>query len=181
MSDVTKLLGAIQDGDTAAAGRLFPLIYEELNRLASFQMSGEHADRTLTATALVHEAYLRLVDGDGQLSFENRRHFFGAAARAMRQVLVDAARRRGRVKRGGDQRRVELPEVAAIEADDEILALDEALAQLAIHDPQTAQVVELHHFAGLPHEQVADLLGKSVYEVRQKWTFARAWLRDAMS
>jgi RNA polymerase sigma factor (TIGR02999 family) len=180
MADVTTILQEVRAGELGATERLLSLVYDELNRMAGGAMANEAAGRTLSATALVHEAYLRLVSSDGQLSFENRRHFFGAAAKAMRRILIEAARRRGRSKRGGDLRREELPDVAAEQGDARLLALDEALADLARHDAKVAEVVELHHFAGLSHEQVAELLGLSVYQVRQKWTFARAWLHNAL-
>jgi RNA polymerase sigma factor (TIGR02999 family) len=180
MADVTTLLREIRVGTRGASDRLLSLVYDELNRLAANQVANEQLERTLSASALVHEAYLRLVGDDGQLVFENRRHFFGAAAKAMRRILVDAARHRGRAKRGGDLRRAELHDVPELEADSQLLALDEALIHLATHDSLAAEVVELHHFAGLAHDQVAELLGLTTYQARQKWTFARAWLRDAV-
>ena len=182
MSDVTKVLQAIREGESGAEQRLLPLVYAELNRMAAGAMLGERPERTLSPTALVHEAYLRLIGTEGKLSFENRRHFYGAAGRAMRRILVDAARHRSRAKRGGGERRqVPLADLAAKESDTQLLALHEALTELASQDALAAEVVELHHFAGLAHEKVAELLGTSLYEVRQKWTFARAWLRDAVS
>ena len=178
MSDVTGILSAIERGDPGAAAQLLPLVYDELRRLAAAQMAGEKPGQTLDATGLVHEAYLRLV---GDQRFENRGHFFAAAAGAMRRVLVEVARRKGRVKRGGAMRRVEIEDHAAPEPDDDLLALDEALTRLADEDAQAARVVELHHFAGLGHDEVAAALGVSVYQARQKWTYARAWLRDALT
>jgi RNA polymerase sigma factor (TIGR02999 family) len=177
MSDVTRILQAIDQGDPDAADQLLPLVYDELRQLAAQKLAQEKPGQTLDATALVHEAYLRLV-GDQQ--FANRRHFFAAAAEAMRRILIDRARARRSLKRGGDGRRVTLDAVAAPDPDERLLALDEALTRLAGADPLTARVVEMHHFAGMAHEQVAAALGVSVYLARQKWTFARAWLKAAL-
>ena len=177
MSDVTRVLQAIDQGDAAAADKLLPLVYDELRKLGAQKLAQEKPGQTLEATALVHEAYLRLV-GDQQ--FANRRHFFAAAAEAMRRILIDRARARRSLKRGGDERRVTLDGVAAPDPDDRLLALDEALTQLAGVDPLAARVVELHHFTGMAHEQVAAGLDMSVYLARQKWTFARAWLKAAL-
>jgi RNA polymerase sigma factor (TIGR02999 family) len=180
MSDVTRILEAIDQGDAQAAGQLLPLIYDELRRLAAAQMARERPGQTLDATALVHEAYLRLIGPDGAAHFANRRHFFAAAAEAMRRVLVENVRRKRRLKRGGEMRRIELPDVPAADEPDELLALDEALTRLAAEDALAARVVELRHFAGLGHEGVAEALGITVYQARQKWTYARAWLKDAL-
>ena len=178
MTDVTRLLEAAQAGDRQAAAHLLPLVYDELRKLAAARMAAESPGHTLDATALVHEAYLRLV-GDQQ--FDGRGHFFAAAAEAMRRILVDVARRKKAGKHGGGRRRVELPDLPAAVADpDDLLALDDALTQLTTEDPVAARVVELRHFAGLGHEQVAESLKISVYTARQKWTYARAWLRDAL-
>ncbi len=177
MPEVTHLLAAIDAGDAQAAAELLPLVYDELRRMAAAQMAQEKPGQTLDATALVHEAYLRLA---GNQQFANRRHFFAAAGEAMRRVLVDNARRKLSAKRGGDAKRLPLPDVAAEDADACLLALDEALSQLALDDSLAARVVELHHFAGLPHDQVAAALDATIYEVRQKWTFARAWLKTAL-
>ena len=177
MSDVTRLIDAAAGGDRKAAADLLPLVYDELRKLAAVRMAAEPAGHSLDATAVVHEAYLRLV-GDQQ--FANRGHFFAAAAEAMRRVLVEHARRRNRAKRGGGRARVELPDVPAQDPDDRLLALDEALTRLAAEDPVAARVVELHRFAGLTHDEVAAVLGETVYAVRQRWTYARAWLRDAV-
>jgi RNA polymerase sigma factor (TIGR02999 family) len=177
MSDLTHILRAIDQGDPDAAGRLLPLVYEELRQLAAHKLAQEKPGQTLDATALVHEAYLRLV-GDQQ--FANRRHFFAAAAEAMRRILIDRARARRSLKRGGDGHRVTLDGVAAPDPDERLLALDEALTQLAGADPLAARVVEMHHFAAMSHEQVAAALNMTVYLVRQKWTFARAWLKTAL-
>ena len=177
MSEVTRILSAIEQGDPHAAAQMFPLVYDELRKLAAQKLAQERPGQTLDATALVHEAYLRLV-GDQQ--FPNRRHFFAAAAEAMRRILIDRARARRSLKRGGDGRRVALDGVAAPDPDDRLLALDEALTQLAGADALAARVVEMHHFAGMTHEQVAAALDMSVYLARQKWTFARAWLKAAL-
>jgi RNA polymerase sigma factor (TIGR02999 family) len=180
MSEVTRILNAIEAGDPRAAEELLPLVYDELRRLATAQMARENPGQTLDATALVHEAYLRLAGPEGAAAFANRRHFFAAAAEAMRRVLVENARRKHRLKRGGDLRRVELPDVPAEAESDELLALDEALTRLAAEDALAARVVELRYFAGLGHEGVAEALGITVYQARQKWTYARAWLKDAL-
>jgi RNA polymerase sigma factor (TIGR02999 family) len=181
MADITQVLGAIEAGDGRAAAELLPLVYDELRKLAVARMSAERSDHTLDATALVHEAYLRLVGPTDAGRWENRRHFFAAAAEAMRRILIDHARARQREKRGGDRGRAELPDVPAPNPDERLLALDECLTRLAAEDPVAARVVELRHFAGLGHEDIASALGLTVYAVRQKWTYARAWLREAMS
>jgi RNA polymerase sigma factor (TIGR02999 family) len=181
MSDVTLILAAVERGEPQAADRLLAAVYDELRRLAAHKLAHERPGLTLDATALVHEAYLRLLPGEQpQPAFEGRGHFFGAAAEAMRRILVDTARRKKRVKHGGGLQRVDPPDAAAPEADDELLALDEALTRLAVEDPAAAKVVELRQFAGLGHEGVAAALGITVYEARQKWTYARAWLRKAL-
>jgi RNA polymerase sigma factor (TIGR02999 family) len=141
-------------------------------------MASERPGLTLDATALVHEAFVRLVGPAGTPAFANRGHFYAAAAEAMRRILVERARRYQRIKHGGGRHRVEVADAAESQANEELLALDEALTRLATEDPVAAKVVELHHFAGLAHEQVAEALDTTVYRVRQKWTFARAWLRD---
>jgi len=182
MSDLTQILNAIESGDARAAEQLLPLVYDELRRLAAAQMARERPGQTLDATALVHEAWMRLVpDAKANAAFENRRHFFAAAAEAMRRILIDNARRKKSLKRGGAAERVALPEIAAPDADDQLLALDEALTRLAAEDPVAARVVELRHFAGLGHEQIAETLGITVYLARQKWTFARAILKAALA
>src|SRR5260370_29045936 len=168
MSEVTRILSAIEQGDPHAAEQLLPLVYDELRKLAAQKLAQEKPGQTLDATALVHEAYLRLV-GDQQ--FDNRRHFFAAAAEAMRRILIDRARARRSLKRGGNGRRVTLDGGAAPDTDDRLLALDEALTQLASVDPLAARVVEMHHFAGMAHEQVAGALDLAGYLARQKWTF----------
>jgi RNA polymerase sigma factor (TIGR02999 family) len=178
MPDVTRLLDAAAAGDRRAAADLLPLVYDELRKLAAVRMAAEAPGHTLDATALVHEAYLRLV-GDQQ--FDGRGHFFGAAAEAMRRILVEAARRRKREMRGGRWDRVELPDVPARDPGGRLLALDDALTRLAAEDALAAGVVELRHFTGAGHADVAAALGITVYLARQKWTYARAWLRDAMT
>ncbi len=177
MAEVTRLIDAAAAGDRRAAGELLPLVYDELRALAAARMAQERSGQTLDGTALVHEAYLRLI---GDQAFANRGHFFAAAAEAMRRILVDAARRKKRERHGGGRERVELPDVPARDPDERLLALDEALTRLAEEDELAAQVVELRHFAGLGHKGVAESLGITVYLARQKWTYARAWLRDAM-
>ncbi len=181
MSDVTHLLDAATAGDRQAAADLLPLVYDELRTLARSRMAAEAAGHTLDATALVHEAYLRLIGPAGDTRWENRGHFFAAAAEAMRRILVDAARRKRREKHGGRLDRAELPDVPARDPDDRLIALDDALTRLAAEDAVAARVVELRQFAGFGHEEVAAALGLTVYAARQKWTYARAWLRDAMS
>ncbi len=177
MSEVTRILFAIDEGDPHAAEQLLPLVYDELRLLAAQKLAQEKPGQTLDATALVHEAYLRLV---GEQQFANRRHFFAAAAEAMRRILIDRARARRSLKRGGDGRRVTLEGMAAPDPDDRLLALDEALTQLAAADSVAARVVEMHHFAGMTHEQIALALEISVYLARQKWAFARAWLKASL-
>jgi RNA polymerase sigma factor (TIGR02999 family) len=181
MADVTQILNAIEAGDLREADQFLPLVYAELRQLAAAQMQREKPGQTLDATALVHEAWLRLVPGLPRPTWENRRHFFGAAAEAMRRILVEAARRKARIKRGGAASRVALGDPPAPEPDENLPAIDEALLRLAVEDPIAARVVELRFFAGLGHDAVADTLAISVYQARQKWTYARAWLRDALS
>ena len=180
MSDVTQILSSLERGDLKAADQLLPLVYEELRRLAARKLANESPGHTLQATALVHEAYLRLVGGDPGQQFDGRGHFFAAAAEAMRRILVDRARRKARQKRGGGLRRVDLADTPAPDPDDDLLALDDALDRLAAEDPVAAKVLELRQFAGLGHEEIAAVLGITVYLARQKWTYARAWLRDAI-
>jgi RNA polymerase sigma factor (TIGR02999 family) len=180
MSEVTQVLAALEQGDPHAAERLLPLVYDELRRLAARKLAQEAPGQTLQPTALVHEAYLRLVGPGEGPQWSGRGHFFAAAAEAMRRILVESARRKKRQKRGGGLRREELADAPAPSADDRLLALDEALARLAGEDPLAARVVELRHFAGLGHEQIAAALGITVYQARQKWTYARAWLSDAL-
>ncbi len=178
--EATHILSAIEQGDPGAAEKLLPLVYDELRKLAAAKLAQEKAGQTLQATALVHEAYLRLVDVDRLRHWDGRGHFFAAAAEAMRRILVEAARRKGRLKHGGALHRVEVPDSPAPTPDDALLALDEALTRLAAEDPLAAKVVELRHFAGLGHEATAEALGVTVYLARQKWAYARAWLQDAL-
>jgi len=182
MNDVSHILQAIEQGELQAASRLLPLVYEELRRLAAQKLSHEQPGQTLQATALVHEAYLRLVGGDDAVRFANRAHFFAAAAEAMRRILVDHARRRGRLKRGGERKRLDLErlEVAAEDTSEDLLALDEALTQLAATDPAAAELVKLRYFAGLSTPQAAEALGTSLRSAERLWTYARAWLRAAL-
>lgn len=180
MTDVTCILSAIERGDSHATQQLLPLVYDELRKLAAAKLAQEKPGQTLDATALVHEAYLRLVGPANEDGWQSRGHFFAAAGLAMRRILIDRARARRSLKRGGDGRRVALEGVLAPDPDDRLLALDEALTQLAAADPLAARVVEMHHFAGMPHDQVAAALERSVYQVRQKWTFARAWLKAVL-
>ena len=175
MSELSNILATLDRGEPFAAEQLLPLVYDELRRLAGQKLNQEAAGQTLDATALVHEAYLRLV-GDQQ--FANRQHFFGAAAEAMRRILVDNARRKGRQRRGGTRNRVLLTDVPAITRDpDDLLAIDEALAALAEEDAEAAEVVKLRIYAGFSVEEAADALGISRASAYRQWTYARAWLR----
>jgi RNA polymerase sigma factor (TIGR02999 family) len=180
MSDVTRILSAIEQGDPTAAGELLPLVYEELRKLAAQKMAQEAAGQTLQPTALVHEAYLRLV-GDDESHWDNRGHFIAAAAEAMRRILIDNARRKKREKHGGGRRRVELPDLpAADQTPDDLLALDDALARLAQEDPAAAEVVKLRLYAGVSVEEAAEALGLSRAHAYRHWTYARAWLCAAL-
>lgn len=183
MPDVTLLLKAAASGDRKAAADLLPLVYDELRKLAAVRMDSESANQTLQPTALVHEAYLRLVEPGDEARWDDRGHFFAAAAEAMRRILVDAARRKQTEKHGGRRHRVELPDVEAepMIADEKLLALDAALTRFALEDPVAARVVELRHFAGLSIEDAAAALGLSRATAYRHWTYARAWLRDAIS
>ncbi len=180
MTDVTRLLEAANNGDRQAAAELLPLVYDELRKLAAAKLAHEQAGHTLNATALVHEAYLRLV-GDQQ--FDGRGHFFGAAAEAMRRILVEQARRRKAAKRGGQQHRepVDPDHIAAPAPDDELLALHDALDLLAAVHPEKAELVKLRYFAGLTSDQSATALGISPSTADRHWAYARAWLRRAVS
>jgi RNA polymerase sigma factor (TIGR02999 family) len=179
------ILSAAEQGDPDAADELLQLVYSELRRLAAQKLANEAPGQTLDATALVHETYLRLVPGgpnaNGQRQHWNGRgHFFAAAAEAMRRILVENARRKACLKHGGQWRRIAIGELAHADEDTRVVALDDALTRLAIEDPQAARIVELHHFAGLSHELVAETLGVTVYQARLKWRYAQAWLRDAL-
>jgi RNA polymerase sigma factor (TIGR02999 family) len=181
MPEVTQLLDAAAAGDRRATAELLPLVYDELRKLATGRLAAEAPGHTLQPTALVHEVFLRLVGPEDADRWDHRGHFFAAAAEAMRRILIDHARKRSRAKRGGDRARAELADVAAKDPDDRLIALDEALTGLAAEDPLAARVVELRQFAGLGHEQIAAALGTTVYDARQKWTYARAWLREALA
>jgi RNA polymerase sigma factor (TIGR02999 family) len=179
MNEVTQILAAIDAGDAHAASRLLPLVYDELRKLAAQKMAQEKPGQTIQATALVHEAYLRLVSPEGGAeAWNSRGHFFAAAAEAMRRILVENARRKASVKRGGDRAREELPEshLAAPEICDDLIALDEALTQLAEKDAVAAELVKLRYFAGLTSAQAAAALGMSPRTADRTWVYARSWL-----
>src|SRR5687768_17358797 len=178
MHEVTRILSAVQQGDPVAAAQLLPLVYDELRRLAAQRLAQEKPGQTLQATALVHEAYLRLVDADPTAHWNSRGHFFAAAAEAMRRILVESARRKKRQKHGGDLERVEieLADVPTRMSSDELLALDEALENLHRHDPVKARLVTLRYFGGMTIEQAAEVLGISRVTAHRYWTYARAWL-----
>jgi RNA polymerase sigma factor (TIGR02999 family) len=183
MSEVTRILSAIEADDPRAAAQLLPLVYDELRRLAAQRLAHERPGQTLEATALVHEAYLRLVAADQVPQWKSRAHFFAAAAEAMRRILIDNARRKQAEKHGGGKRRLNLgqaDELAAASADD-LLALDEALERLARHDPRAAQLVKLHCFAGLTVEQAAEAIELSRTNAYRLWAFARAWLLSQLA
>ncbi len=182
MNDVTRVLSAIENGDPAAAEKLLPLVYDELRRLAASRMAKESPGQTLDATALVHEAYVRLVDSGKGQQWNSRGHFFGAAAEAMRRILVERARHKKSLKAGGDRRRLEISEIqpAAMEPNFDILALDEALEKLERQDSRKAQLVKLRFFAGLTIEQAAQALGISESTADNDWAYARCWLRVEM-
>ena len=178
MSDVTRILNAMQQRDPHAAEQLLPLVYDELRRLAAQRLAQEKPGQTLQPTALVHEAYIRLVDSEKVQDWNSRGHFFAAAAEAMRRILVESARRKGRRKRGGDLRRVDLEQVEQVTGGMffDLLALDEALKQLAEEDADKARLVDLRFFAGLSLEEAAACLGISRATASRAWAFARAWL-----
>jgi RNA polymerase sigma factor (TIGR02999 family) len=182
MNDVTRILSAIDQGDSRAAERLLPLVYDELRKLAARRLARESPGQTLEATALVHEAYLRLVDAGDTKPWNSRGHFFGAAAEAMRRILVENARRKASLKRGGERERVEIQasELVAPEVADDLLALDEALSQLAKTDALAADLVKLRYFAGLTSEQAASALGMSSRTADRTWSYARAWLLNKL-
>jgi RNA polymerase sigma factor (TIGR02999 family) len=182
MSEVVRILAAVEHGDTPAAEQLLPLIYDELRRLAAHHLARENPGDSLQATALVHEAYLRLAGAAHSPSWDGRRHFFAAAAEAMRRILIDRARARLADKRGGDRRRVPLADTAATAEPpaDELLALDEALARFAADEPDKAELVKLRYFAGLPEEEAAAALGISRATASRWWAYSRAWLIHAL-
>jgi RNA polymerase sigma factor (TIGR02999 family) len=177
VSDVTHILDRVEHGDPKAAEELLPLVYEELRKLASWRMAREPAGQTLQATALVHDAYLRLIGQENQ-SWQNSRHFFSAAAEAMRRILVERARQKARQKYGGDWKRVELDEInVATEGNDETLIfVNDALEKLAAKDPLCAELIKLRFFAGIPNHQAAEMLGLSERTAKRNWAYARAWL-----
>ena len=181
MADVTQILARYESGDPHAAGELLPIVYDELRRLAADKLGRENPGQTLQPTALVHEAYLRLVDTDQDREWNGRTHFFAAAAEAMRRILVDRARQKKSQKRGGARARVEFREeaLAAPEDTDEILAVHEALEGLAAADPQAAQLVKLRYFAGLSIDETAQALNISPRSADRLWSYARAWLQRA--
>jgi RNA polymerase sigma factor (TIGR02999 family) len=183
MSEVTRILAAIKEGDPHAAEQLLPLVYDELRKLAAQRMAGERADHTLQPTALVHEAYLRLVEGaPPQGGWDSRGHFFAAAAEAMRRILVDAARTRLARKRGGAWRRIDLNQVDLVgsAAADDLLELDDTLDKLARLDPAACQIVKLRFFAGLSIDKSGEMLGMSRTAAYERWAFARAWLYNEL-
>ena len=182
MNEVTRIITAIQQGDARAADELLPLVYEELRLLAAQKMSQEQPRQTLQATALVHEAYIRLVKVANQ-NWNSRGHFFKAAAEAMRRILVENARRKKRVKRGGKRERLALEEMAiTVDGPDiDLVALDEALAKLESDDPEKASLVKLRYFAGLTNRQAAEILGISTATANRHWSYARSWLFQEIS
>ena len=181
MSDVTRILSEVQQGDPKAAEQLLPLVYDELRKLAAQKLAQENPGQTLQATALVHEAYLRLVDVEKAQQWNSRGHFFAAAAEAMRRILVESARRKQRLKHGGgrhhqrDERDIPCPE-----RPERLLALDEAVDKLAMTSPQAAELVKLRYFAGFSNAEAASLLGISPRKATQVWAYARAWLREEL-
>jgi RNA polymerase sigma factor (TIGR02999 family) len=183
MTDVTHILSAIEQGDPRAAEQLLPLVYSELRRLAAQKLAQEKPGQTLQATALVHDAYLRLVGKGDEQPWNSRGHFFAAAAEAMRRILVENARRKRRPKHGGDRQRIDLDEaLSVVEApSDDLLALDEALSRLEATDPLAAKLVKLRFFTGLSMPQAAEALGLPLRSAERNWTYAKAWLHRALS
>jgi RNA polymerase sigma factor (TIGR02999 family) len=182
MHEVTQILSAVEQGDPKAPEQLLPLVYDALRRLAAERMMQETPGQTLQATALVHEVYLRLVGTEQRQHWDSRGHFFAAAAEAMRRILIENARRKRRLKHGGDFKRVDLDQacVVADSKNDDILALDEAIAKLAREDPKKAELVKLRYFAGFSVDEAADLLGISRAMAKRHWSYARAWLYAAL-
>ncbi|HBI45293.1 MAG TPA: RNA polymerase subunit sigma [Planctomycetales bacterium] len=185
MNDLTQILCAIHEGDPHAAEQLLPLIYDELRKLAAQKMAQEAPGQTLQATALVHEVYLRLVDVEKVQSWDSRGHFFAAAAEAMRRILIENARAKQRLKRGGDRKRLNLESIdlaatAAAAAPDDLLVIDELIVKLGSEDPDAAQIVKLRYFAGLSIEEAAQLMGISRSSAYEHWAYARAWLHCAL-
>src|SRR5688500_6204617 len=183
MADVTQILAAIDAGDPSAAAELLPLVYDELRKLAAARLAAEKPGQTLQPTALVHEAYLRLVGGEQPQDWNGRGHFFGAAAEAMRRILVESARRKGRRRHGGDRPRVELDEAVSLAAEpgDDLLDLDDALTRLEAADPTAARLVKLRYFAGLGMAEAAAALGLPLRSAERNWTYARTWLHRELS
>jgi RNA polymerase sigma factor (TIGR02999 family) len=183
VNEVTRILSAIDEGDPHAAAQLLPLVYDELRQLAAAKLAQEKPGQTLQATALVHEAYLRLVDVNQVQQWNSRGHFFAAAAEAMRRILVEGARRKKRIKHGGERRRVNLEESCLVEADPaaDLEALDEALTRFAAVDPVAARLVQLRFFAGLSMPQAAQVLGIPLRTAERNWTYARTWLHRALA
>ena len=179
MSEVTQILHAVAEGDPDAASQLLPLVYEELRKLAAQKLARETPGQTLQPTALVHEAYLRLVGEDEEQHWDSRGHFFAAAAEAMRRILVEIARQKASLKRGGDRHRLDVVDslLAAPEPREDLVALDAALTKLAETDKQAAELVQLRYFAGLPIPEVAEILGMAPRTADRLWAFARAWLQ----
>ena len=182
MTEPTGILRQIEEGDPRPAEKLLPLVYDELRKLAAHSLAHEKPGQTLQPTALVHEAYLRLVGADPKQPWDSRGHFFAAAAEAMRRILVEQARRKGRIRHGGGLRRVALPDAAMVTPaeDDQVLLLDEALTRLGAARPQAAKLVQLRFFTGLTVDEAATMLGLSPRTARRLWVFARAWLRRDM-
>jgi RNA polymerase sigma factor (TIGR02999 family) len=182
MSDVTRILSAIEQGDPQAAEQLLPLVYDELRQLAAQKLTQEKPGQTLQATALVHEAYLRLVDSDEARTWDSRGHFFAAAAEAMRRILINRARDKGRQKRGGGLQRLELDRLAVADeaSEEEILDIEEGLQRLAQQNPPCAELVKLRFFAGLTMAEAAAAMGIAPRTAQRYWAFARAWLYDAL-
>jgi RNA polymerase sigma factor (TIGR02999 family) len=178
MSDASQILEAVERGDPQAASQLLPLVYDELRRLAAHKVATERPGLTLDATGLVHEAYLRLIGGEAQQSWKGRGHFFAAAAEAMRRILIESARRKGRIRHGGGKQRLAFDDahIGAEAPDEQLLALDEALDRLAAEEPEVAEVVKLRYFVGMTIEQTAEILGISVRTANRHWAYARAWL-----
>jgi len=181
VTSVAQILNSIDKGDPRAAGELLPLVYTELRRLAAQRLAQEAPGQTLEATALVHEAYLRLVDVAQAPQWNSRGHFFAAAAEAMRRILIDRARRKRRPKHGGDRKRIDLDEaLSVVDPREDLLALDEALGQLALQEPAKAELVKLRYFAGLSLEEAAACLNISPATAKRYWSVARAWLFSAL-
>ncbi len=183
MKEVTQILSAIEQGDTEATKELLPLVYDELRKLAAARLAQEKPGQTLQATALVHEAYLRLVDGEKAQQWDSRGHFFAAAAESMRRILVGNARRKQARKRGGEFQRADVPlaQLPAQEPTDKLIALDDALAKLAENDSRKAELVKLRYFAGLTTKEAAETLGIATATAERDWAYARAWLQQEIS